>query len=183
MSMQDQAVGPCTIYVEENLHHNVRFNNPKGIFEYRYFPACLDDNEEAGNDGGNAKVDNLVFFSSTTTVEHEWREICGGLIFCDILCPGDIFLPVLGVKNPTTKKLTFASCRTCMTEQRQTLCVHSEEQRIFREVFTLEEVAYAVAEVGYTIKKVSFIFFFEFLQAFDTIFRVDKRSRLRFFVI
>ena len=88
-----------------------------------------------------------------------------GLIYCDILPPTDLYLPVLPSK-PGSGKLTFALCRTCAQNEQQTQCEHDDSERIFRGVWVSEELKKAV-ELGYQIIQIHEVWHFEETTQYD----------------
>ncbi|CAL2042000.1 unnamed protein product [Caenorhabditis brenneri] len=73
-----------------------------------------------------------------------------GLIFCDILPPKDLGIPVLPYK--TRSKLMFPLCRTC-AERPSNACTHNEEnQRYLTGTWVSEEINLAI-KMGYKILK------------------------------
>ncbi|CAL2035822.1 unnamed protein product [Caenorhabditis brenneri] len=74
-----------------------------------------------------------------------------GLIFCDILPPKDLGIPVLPYK--TRSKLLFPLCRTCAERPSGSVCTHNEEnQRYLTGTWVSEEINLAI-KMGYKILK------------------------------
>ncbi|EGT49852.1 hypothetical protein CAEBREN_12547 [Caenorhabditis brenneri] len=74
-----------------------------------------------------------------------------GLIFCDILPPKDLGIPVLPYK--TRSKLLFPLCRTCAERPSGGVCTHNEEnQRYLTGTWVSEEINLAI-KMGYKILK------------------------------
>lgn len=59
-----------------------------------------------------------------------------------------------------TEKLMFALCQTYVKLNQKTKCQHSDEERMFTEVWTTEEVKEALA-VGYEIKGIYEVWHFQ----------------------
>ncbi len=75
-----------------------------------------------------------------------------GMVYADVLPPPSLFLPML----PTTSngKLKFGLCGSCVREESQGFCTHTDKERVIRDVWTTEELHYAVTEGNYTIDKI-----------------------------
>ena len=67
-----------------------------------------------------------------------------------------------------TEKLMFALCQTYVKLNQKTKCQHSDEERMFTEVWTTEEVKEALA-VGYEIKGIYEVWHFQKLKLFGKI--------------
>ena len=60
-------------------------------------------------------------------------------------------LPFLPMRLGQEGKTFWASCRKCVMERKKSLCKHNMLQRIWREVYNLKELAYAVSQLKYTL--------------------------------
>ncbi len=73
-----------------------------------------------------------------------------GMVQATVVAPPSLFLPIL----PTTSngKLKFGLCGTCVREEMQGFCKHSDKEREIQDIWTTEELHFAVAECQYEIK-------------------------------
>ena len=62
------------------------------------------------------------------------------------------FLPIrIKTKSSKAFKTYRASCKKCVIEENKGLCKHNMSQRMWRETYTCEEVAYAVVHLNYKL--------------------------------
>lgn len=80
-----------------------------------------------------------------------------GFIRCKVLPPQNLFHPVLPIK--VNGKLMFPLCRTCSESNQQTLCHHSDEERMLRGTWVSLELQKAV-EMGYRISNIESVWHF-----------------------
>lgn len=73
-----------------------------------------------------------------------------GLIFCKVLPPQKLHIPLLPAR--INNKLTFTLCRTCAMLQSTELCMHSDEERALEGTWVSLELDKAV-ELGYKVLK------------------------------
>ena len=73
-----------------------------------------------------------------------------GLIYCRILPPRDLYIPVLPFK--TNNKLVFPLCSKCATENIKA-CLHSDAERELENTWVLLEVMQAI-KLGYKVTKI-----------------------------
>ena len=94
-----------------------------------------------------------------------------GLIYCSILPPNDLYLPILPFK--TNGKLLFPLCGKCTTEQMQK-CNHSAEERVLENTWVILEVIEAL-KWGYKIVKIFEIWHFPLREKYN---KSDKSGGL-----
>ena len=75
-----------------------------------------------------------------------------GYIFCKIVPPRSLLIPILPWRAPS-KRLLFTLCRTCGEEQSRVRCSHSDEERSLTGVWPVPEVRLAL-ENYYNITEV-----------------------------
>ena len=94
-----------------------------------------------------------------------------GLIYCSIVPPHDLYLPILPFK--TNGKLLFPLCGKCATEQMQK-CNHSDEERVLENTWVILEVIEAL-KWGYKIVKIFEIWLFPLREKYN---KSDKSGGL-----
>jgi hypothetical protein len=95
----------------------------------------------------------------------DFETICEryfGFIYCKILAPQDLHIPVLPGKYGVDNKLIFSLCRLCATsDPRQcSLCEHLDEDRCLTGTWFSEELQLAL-EKGYKIQTVYGVYHFK----------------------
>lgn len=78
-----------------------------------------------------------------------------GIVYCKILPPQDLFVPVLPIKQ--NDKLIFGLCNACIVTKNDAVCDHNEEQRALDFVWTSVEIDAALA-AGYKLLKLYCIY-------------------------
>ncbi len=99
-----------------------------------------------------------------------------GLIKCTVLPPRKLLHPVIPFKSPQGK-LLFALCRTCVEQQLQESCQHTDEERSISGVWTSVELSHAVAK-GYSVVKIVEVWHFP--QTSDDLFSGYVKTFLKF---
>ena len=75
-----------------------------------------------------------------------------GFVHCKILPPRGLYLPVLSYRSKE-KKLIFGLCRTCIENNKQQSCHHTDEERSITGFWGTPEVNKAI-EKGYQVKEI-----------------------------
>ena len=94
-----------------------------------------------------------------------------GVISCKILPPHGLLHPVLPYR--ANKKLMFPLCRSCVTEQNQDQCDHSNAERSLSGTWVLDEV-YKALELNYELLDTSEVWHYEKVN-FKIIFNLCKK--------
>ena len=81
-----------------------------------------------------------------------------GLIYCDILPPGNILHPKVPYRS--NKKLMFPLCNRCCFQRRRKRCRHTNEERTLRQVTLCTPEVYAAIAQGYKVTKLYHIWDF-----------------------
>ena len=55
------------------------------------------------------------------------------------------------VKQEVAEKSISAMCRTCAEKSLTAICPHNDQEKAFISVYSLDEIAYAVNTLGYTL--------------------------------
>ena len=69
-----------------------------------------------------------------------------------VLAPDSVLIPFLPVRRKD--RLLFPLCEACVSENAESYCRHSDKQRALLDVWTTEEVHFAVRECGYKLVRV-----------------------------
>jgi hypothetical protein len=85
-----------------------------------------------------------------------------GFIYCKILPPRNLYIPVLPFKFGKDKKLLFALCKCCASEEprKSEYCSHSDEERCITGTWFSEEIKVAIQH-GYKLIRVYSAYHFE----------------------
>ena len=85
-----------------------------------------------------------------------------------------------GSSDGLPSKTYRISCRRCLLERREGLCTHSLEDRSFRSVYTLCEVAFA-ASLGYQILEIDeALLYTEQKRIFSSFFKLCASYKIRY---
>src|SRR2546429_322072 len=93
-----------------------------------------------------------------------------GLIFAKILPPKQLYFPLLPYNHQG--KLVFVLCRTCLIEQRNGNCHHTDNERCLVDTWCTPEVHKAL-EYGYKVLDIYEVWHFAKTSQFDKELKVD----------
>jgi len=87
-----------------------------------------------------------------------------GVAHVKLLPPKDLYVPCIPVRHGG--KLTFPLCRTCMTEERQSDCGHSDEERMITGAWCTPEIMAAISR-NYKVIKVYEVYNYKHSTKYD----------------